>query len=77
MLHITIEWQYEYKTLYNVIRWWGINQYLGNKYIGMRFPTYFELYIILMVHVALEIEYFYIYYIETIAEQTTSEYRFN
>ena len=49
---------------------------MGNKSIE-RILIYFELYIILMVHVALEIEYFDIYYIETMAKQASSEYRFN
>ena len=49
---------------------------MGNKSI-IRILIYFELYIMLMVHVALEIEHFDIYYTETMAEQTSSEYRFN
>ena len=48
---------------------------IGNKTV--RTLICFELYIILMVHLALEIEHFDIYYIETMAEQTSSEYRFN
>ena len=53
---------------------------IGNKTIfrkEVRTLICFELYIILMVHLALEIEHFDIYYIETMAEQTSSEYRFN
>ena len=48
---------------------------IGNKRI--RILICFELYIILMVHVVLEIEHFDIYYIETMAEPTSSEYRFD
>ena len=43
----------------------------------IRIHICFELYIILMVHVVLEIEHFDVYYIETMAKPTSSEYRFD